>query len=198
MTDQPTPEMHDASDEGYPVPPTEEELRDSVDRPDQRLPAYAAVFAYIAQLPTEMAYLNAVARNAMIWRAVHAALDATPVGRCISSHCVEGDHIIDLDAATPPQDGPHAPQDGPQHPDAGAEAPDGAGGAQAGADGFKEQRDQYAAAHIRDQSALAQIRLHIAAHRQRLKLADPVLLAKVDAVLREVGELEAAGGGEGA
>ncbi|MFD9276868.1 hypothetical protein ACFWD7_06195 [Streptomyces mirabilis] len=51
------------------------------------------------------------------------------------------------------------------------------------------------AAHIRDQAALARIRLHIAAHRPRLKLADPVLLAKVDAVLREVGELEAAGGG---
>ncbi|MFE2486000.1 hypothetical protein ACFXGR_22420 [Streptomyces mirabilis] len=50
------------------------------------------------------------------------------------------------------------------------------------------------AAHIRDQSALAQIRLHIAVHRQRLRLADPVLLAKVDKVLREVGELEAAGG----
>ncbi|MFE2710566.1 hypothetical protein ACFXKI_00895 [Streptomyces mirabilis] len=50
------------------------------------------------------------------------------------------------------------------------------------------------AAHLRDQSALAQIRLHIAVHRQRLKLADPVLLAKVDGVLREVGELETAGG----
>lgn len=54
------------------------------------------------------------------------------------------------------------------------------------------------AAHLRDQSALTRIRLHIAAHRQRLKLADPVLLAKVDAVLREVGELEAAEPGEGA
>jgi hypothetical protein len=35
-----------------------------------------------------------VHRNAVIWRAVHAALDATPVGRCVSSHCVEGDHMI--------------------------------------------------------------------------------------------------------
>ncbi|MFE2832225.1 hypothetical protein ACFXI6_14425 [Streptomyces mirabilis] len=51
------------------------------------------------------------------------------------------------------------------------------------------------AAHIRDQAALTQIRLHIAVHRQRLRLADPVLLAKVDAVLREVGELETARGG---
>lgn len=45
-------------------------------------------------------------------------------------------------------------------------------------------------------AAVERIRLHIAAHRQRLRLADPVLLAKVDKVLREVGELEAAGGGE--
>lgn len=50
------------------------------------------------------------------------------------------------------------------------------------------------AAAIRDQAALAQIRLHIAAHRPRLQLADPILLAKVEAVLRQVGELEAAGG----
>lgn len=54
------------------------------------------------------------------------------------------------------------------------------------------------AAAIRDQSALAQIRLHIAAHRPRLQYADPVLLGRLEAVLREVGELEAAGGGEGA
>ncbi|MEU0818896.1 hypothetical protein [Streptomyces mirabilis] len=61
----------------------------------------------------------------------------------------------------------------------------------------EQQRDQLAAATlIRDQSALAQIRLHIAAHRPRLQYADPILLAKVEAVLRQVGELEAAGGGE--
>ncbi|MER5694903.1 DUF6085 family protein [Streptomyces mirabilis] len=58
-------------------------------------------------------------------------------------------------------------------------------------------REQYAtrAAAIRDQSALAQIRLHIAAHRPRLQYADPILLGRLEAVLRQVGELEAAGGG---
>ena len=30
-----------------------------------------------------------------------ATLGATPVGRCISSHCVEGDHILDLDEEAP-------------------------------------------------------------------------------------------------
>lgn len=60
------------------------------------------------------------------------------------------------------------------------------------------EMEQYAAAHIRDQAALTRIRLHIAVHRQRLRLADPVLLGKLEAVLRQVGELEAAGGGEGA
>lgn len=81
---------------------------------DPRLLAYAATFAYVQQLPVETTYLNPVARNAIIWRAVHAALDALP-----------------SDTA-PPQDGPHAPQDGPEAPDAGAETPDGTGGRQAG------------------------------------------------------------------
>ncbi|MFE5368144.1 hypothetical protein [Streptomyces mirabilis] len=44
------------------------------------------------------------------------------------------------------------------------------------------------------EAALARIRLHIAVHRQRLRLADPVLLGRLEAVLREVGELEAAAG----
>ncbi|MER5902981.1 hypothetical protein ABT150_23230 [Streptomyces mirabilis] len=56
--------------------------------------------------------------------------------------------------------------------------------------------EQQAAAAIRDQAALAQVRLHIAAHRPRLQLADPILLGRLEAVLRQVGELEAAGGGE--
>lgn len=64
-------------------------------RPDPRQPAYDAVYENIRSLggylPPDTAH-----RNAIIWRAVQAALDATPVGRCVSSHCVEGDHIIDL------------------------------------------------------------------------------------------------------
>lgn len=63
--------------------------------PDPRQPAYDAVYENIRNLgeylPPDTAH-----RNAIIWRAVRAALDATPVGRCMSSHCVEGDHIIDL------------------------------------------------------------------------------------------------------
>lgn len=53
--------------------------------------AFNAVYAYIQELgdhlPTDTAH-----RNATIWRAVHAALDATPAG--ISSHHVEDDHIL--------------------------------------------------------------------------------------------------------
>lgn len=49
---------------------------------------------------------------------------------------------------------------------------------------------------VRDQAVLAQVRLLIAVHRQRLRLADPILLAKLEQVLRTVGELEAAQAGE--
>jgi len=52
------------------------------------------------------------------------------------------------------------------------------------------------AALIRDQAALAQIRLLIAAHRPRLRLADPILLRKLDRVLEQPAELEAAVAGE--
>ncbi|MEU1088984.1 hypothetical protein ABZ401_19475 [Streptomyces sp. NPDC005892] len=64
-------------------------------RPDPRQPAHDAVFEYIRSLG-EYLPPDRVHRNAVIWRAVQAALDATPVGRCVSSHCVEGDDIIDL------------------------------------------------------------------------------------------------------
>jgi hypothetical protein len=61
--------------------------------PDPRQPAYDAVYEYIRRLgdylPPDTRH-----RNAVIWRAVHAALGATPVGRCVSSHCVENDHMI--------------------------------------------------------------------------------------------------------
>jgi hypothetical protein len=52
------------------------------------------------------------------------------------------------------------------------------------------------AALIRDQAALAQVRLLIAAYRPRLRLADPILLAKLERVLEQPAELEAAVAGE--
>lgn len=57
-----------------------------------RQPAYDAVYAYIGTLPADET--QAVLRNARIWRAVNAALDAMNAGRCVSSHCVEGDHVL--------------------------------------------------------------------------------------------------------
>jgi hypothetical protein len=52
------------------------------------------------------------------------------------------------------------------------------------------------AALVRDQAALTQVRLLIAAHRPRLRLADPVLLGKLDRVLEQPAELEPAVAGE--
>lgn len=46
---------------------------------DPRQPAYDAVFAYIRQQPRDFLPTTVVGRNAMIWRAVHAALDAADV-----------------------------------------------------------------------------------------------------------------------
>jgi hypothetical protein len=62
----------------------------------------------------------------------------------------------------------------------------------------EESGEQLAAraALIRDQAALAQIRQLIAAHRPRLQLADPVLLGKLERVLEQPAELEAAQAGE--
>jgi hypothetical protein len=68
------------------------------------------------------------------------------------------------------------PQDSPEAPDAGAESL------------------ATRAALIRDQAALAQVRLLIAANRNRLKLADPILLGKLDRVLEQPAELEPAAG----
>ncbi|MFB9485592.1 hypothetical protein ACFFSH_40495, partial [Streptomyces filamentosus] len=81
-----------------PIPSTHHQTHhfDTTARPtDPRQPAYDAVYAHIRELGDHMPP-NPVHRNAMIWRAVHAALGATPVGRCVSSHCVDGDHVIDL------------------------------------------------------------------------------------------------------
>lgn len=55
-------------------------------------------------------------------------------------------------------------------------------------------REQFAAraALVRDQAALAQVRLLIGAYRKRLKLADPILLARLEQAVAQVGELEPA------
>lgn len=80
--------------DSYPQPAPEEVQV----RPDPRQPAYDAVYEYINSLgpylPPDPSH-----RNAVIWRAVHVALDSTPIGRCVSSHCVEGGHILDLGEA---------------------------------------------------------------------------------------------------
>jgi hypothetical protein len=88
---------HPPADEGHPEPPSDEELNSVLPvRLDPRQPAYDAVYEYIRRLgpylPPDPRH-----RNAVIWRAVHAALEATPVGRCISSHCVEGGHILPVE-----------------------------------------------------------------------------------------------------
>lgn len=82
------------TDHTAPEQPTETELHSPLPvLPDPRQPAYDAVYEYIRglgpYLPPDPRH-----RNAVIWHAVHAALAATPVGRCVSSHCVEGDHIL--------------------------------------------------------------------------------------------------------
>ncbi|MFF7527322.1 hypothetical protein [Streptomyces pseudovenezuelae] len=46
---------------------------------DPRQPAYDAVFAYIRSQPRDFLPTTVVGRNAMIWDAVHAALDAVGV-----------------------------------------------------------------------------------------------------------------------
>ncbi|MFJ4837144.1 hypothetical protein [Streptomyces sp. NPDC088746] len=45
---------------------------------DPKQPAYDAVFAYLRSQPVDFMPLTVVDRNAMIWHAVHAALDAAP------------------------------------------------------------------------------------------------------------------------
>ncbi|WP_146065983.1 hypothetical protein [Streptomyces sp. SM13] len=79
------------SEEGTPEPSSDT----AQVRPDPRQPAYDAVYENIRSLG-EYLPPDTVHRNAIIWRAVQVALDATPVGRCMSSHCVEGDHFIGL------------------------------------------------------------------------------------------------------
>jgi hypothetical protein len=91
------PDEQQTADEGRPEPPSDDELNSVLPvQPDPRQPAYDAVYEYIRALG---GYLppDPVHRNAVIWRAVHAALNATPVGRCVSSHCVEGDHILPVE-----------------------------------------------------------------------------------------------------
>ncbi|MYV77755.1 hypothetical protein GT352_28055 [Streptomyces sp. SID1046] len=81
MTDQPT-----APPENGPAPSDAHVIAGN------RQPAYDAVFAYIRRLPNRDH--ADVVRNAMIWRAVSAALDAMGAGMCVSSHCVEGGHVL--------------------------------------------------------------------------------------------------------
>ncbi|MFE6284379.1 hypothetical protein [Streptomyces sp. NPDC057877] len=100
------PPEQDDEDQEQAEPPTDEEdgsLEDepTPDRPNSRQPAYDAVYAYIRGLG-EYLPPDLVNRNATIWHAVHAALNATPVGRCISAHCVEGDHILPVESAEGP------------------------------------------------------------------------------------------------
>jgi len=96
------PEPSDSHDEdGHPEAPSDEELNPALPvRPDPRQAAYDAVYEYIRALG---GYLppDPVHRNAVIWRAVNAALNATPVGRCVSSHCVEGGHILPVGQEAP-------------------------------------------------------------------------------------------------
>jgi hypothetical protein len=94
--------------------------------------------------------------------------DGSPAGVCHEARFAALDRARD---AIPPQRGPEAP-------DAGAESL------------------ATRAALIRDQAALAQVRLLIAAYRNRLKLADPILLAKLEQAVARVGELEPAPAGE--
>lgn len=47
-----------------------------IEKTEARQPAYDAVFAYIRSQPRDFLPRTVVGRNAMIWRAVHAALDA--------------------------------------------------------------------------------------------------------------------------
>lgn len=84
-------------EQGGPEAPSGEELNPALPvRPDPRQSAYDAVYEYVRGLGP---YLppDPVHRNAIIWRAVHTALGATPTGRCISSHCVEGGHILPVE-----------------------------------------------------------------------------------------------------
>jgi hypothetical protein len=101
MADGPGEPEPSQDEEGRPEAPGEDELNPALPvRPDPRQPAYDAVYEYIRALGPYLPR-DAVHRNAIIWRAVHTALNATPVGRCVSSHCVEDDHILPAESETP-------------------------------------------------------------------------------------------------
>ncbi|MFJ8995623.1 hypothetical protein ACIRQH_35110 [Streptomyces sp. NPDC102279] len=88
------PEPDEYDEDAHPQGPAPEEPNPALPvQPDPRQPAYDAVYEYIRGLGP---YLppDPVHRNAILWRAVHAALGATTVGLCVSSHCVEGDHMV--------------------------------------------------------------------------------------------------------
>lgn len=101
MTDtQPEPDTK-TPDKGHPEPGPEPEISDSDTITARRQPGYDAVFAYIRGLDDRMPP-DPVHRNAMIWRGVATALDALNVGCCVSSHCVEGDHVLIVGEWTTP------------------------------------------------------------------------------------------------
>ncbi len=72
---------------------------------DPRQPAYDAVFEFIRSQPRDFMPLTVVDRNAMIWRAVHAALDAMgipkPVGAPapVATEATEAGSLHELVAA---------------------------------------------------------------------------------------------------
>ncbi|MFG3170547.1 hypothetical protein [Streptomyces sp. NPDC048200] len=99
--DMAEPEPDNRDEDTRPEAPSAEESNPALPvEPDPRQPAYDAVYEYIRQLG---GYLppDPVHRNAIIWRAVQAALGATTVGRCVSSHCVDGDHMVFIPEVTP-------------------------------------------------------------------------------------------------
>lgn len=67
------PTTHRGPIEDCPAPECQDAL---IDEEDPRQPAYDAVFAYIRSQPRDFLPTTVVARNALIWRAVHTALDA--------------------------------------------------------------------------------------------------------------------------
>ncbi|MFD4830123.1 hypothetical protein ACFWPV_09750 [Streptomyces uncialis] len=100
----PTPTSHD---EGYTEDVNETNCSLPV-RPDPRQLAYDAVHEYIRGLGPFLPS-DQVHRNAIIWQAVHAALETTHIGRCVSSHCVEGDHMVLVEEPSEPAPGDAAP-----------------------------------------------------------------------------------------
>ncbi|GAA3590826.1 hypothetical protein [Streptomyces osmaniensis] len=76
----------DYHEEAYWRRPKKTPPADVTEGPDPRQAAYDAVFAYIRQQPCDFLPTTVVDRNAMIWHAVHAALDAVGIPRADSTN----------------------------------------------------------------------------------------------------------------